>query len=97
MLRNPELENNGTLYPDNIYEIRKRIVTEEENSSQVIVFLKSWTDAGKQHPLREREFKLKDLPKSAKQLIPELYYRELLRQHGEKVVDRTPLSDFIKI
>jgi len=94
-LRNPNLFIYGTGYPQNVYVITNRFINPQENSTNVSISLRLYTDETKQYSPVEHQFQLIGLTDVPSELTPVLYEAQLLVQHGETVVDGTKLSDFI--
>ena len=97
MLRNPNLEKLGILFPKNIYEIGIRTIAPlNDDFVNVQIQLNGYTDETKVYLTADKPniFILKDLVNAPSTLTPELYQEELLEQYADSVVDGVALKDF---
>ena len=94
MLRNPSLVHLGVQFPENVYEIKNRMIYPINGTVNVEVCLSSYTNETQEYKISEFGFLLKNLPNDPSQLGPILYQTALLNQHGNEVVDGTLLSEF---
>lgn len=103
MLRNNELKKFGVDYSYNVYKIENRnLIKSSTNTMRVIIFISTYLTGDMTEDMkitREKPlcFVLENLPVVDTELTEELYETELKLQHGDEIVDGTPLSEFITI
>ena len=93
-LRNPTLTKYGTPYPNNVYEIKSRLINPLNGNVNVEIFLVCYTDKTQSYKISEKTFLLKNLENDPTLLDPGLYQSKLIEQYGDVMLDGSLIKDF---